>query len=45
MVKDAFERQKMELRQLYKRYKAGLVKEEQLTPRQRELLRRYYGLG
>ena len=32
------------LRMLYKRYKTGLVKEEDLTPKERELLRRYYNV-
>lgn len=33
-----------ELREVYKRYKAGIIKDSDLTVRQRELLRRYYGL-
>lgn len=40
----SFNKQKQELRQTYKRYKAGLIKEEQLTGEQKRLLRKYYGL-
>lgn len=39
----SFNKQKQELRQLYKRYKAGIIKEEQLTEEQKRLLRKYYG--
>jgi hypothetical protein len=41
---DQFNRKKRELRELYKRYKAGLVTEEQMTEEQKRLLRIYYGL-
>lgn len=34
----------VELRQLYKRYKVGLVKQDELTDEQRRLLRKYYGV-
>lgn len=33
-----------ELHEVYKRYKAGIIKDSDLTVKQRELLRRYYGL-
>jgi len=33
-----------ELHQVYKRYKAGLVKEEDLTDEQKRLFRKYYGV-
>lgn len=40
-----FNRRKAELRQLYKRYKAGIVTQESLSDDQRFLLRKYYGCG
>ncbi len=40
----SFNKQKQELRQTYKRYKAGLIKEEQLDDETKRLLRKYYGL-
>ena len=39
-----FDKRRKALRELYKKYRAGLVKEESLTPHQRELLMKYYGL-
>jgi len=40
----SFNKQKQELRQTYKRYKAGMIKEEDLTDEQKRLLKKYYGL-
>jgi predicted transcriptional regulator len=34
----------VQLHEVYKKYKAGIIKEEDLTEKQKELLRRYYGL-
>jgi hypothetical protein len=33
-----------ELHEVYKRYKAGIIKDADMTQKQRELLKRYYGL-
>ena len=33
-----------QLHEVYKRYKAGIIKEEDLTEDQKRLLRKYYGL-
>lgn len=43
-MKSDFEKRKQELRQLYKRYKAGIVTQETLTDEQRFLLMKYYGV-
>lgn len=40
----AFNKRKAELRSLYKRYKVGLVVEEDLTSEQKVLLIKYYGV-
>lgn len=41
---ESFFKRKQNLRGLYKRYKVGLVTEEDLTDEQRALLMKYYGL-
>ena len=37
-------KQKTYLRMLYKRYKVGLITEDDLTEKEKKLLRKYYGL-
>jgi hypothetical protein len=44
VLRSEFNKRKAALRQLYKRYKAGLVTQESLTDEQRFLLCKYYGL-
>ena len=39
-----FNERKKQLRSLYKKYKVGLVSEEELTDDQRFLLAKYYGV-
>lgn len=39
-----FRRRKRELRETYKRFKVGLITEDDLTDEQRFLLRKYYGV-
>ena len=41
---ESFNKRKEELRSLYKRYKVGLVTEEELTDEERVLLIKYYGV-
>lgn len=41
---ESFAKRKRDLREVYKRYKAGLLKEDELTAEQRALLKRYYGV-
>lgn len=43
-TKKEFNRRKRELHSLYKKYKVGLVGEEELTDDQRFLLQKYYGI-
>lgn len=43
-MEKSFHKQKEELRQTYKRYKVGLIKEDELTDEQKRLLKKYYGL-
>lgn len=44
MVDPQVRRIAAELREVYKRYKAGIIREEDLTDEQKRLLRRYYNL-
>lgn len=41
---EEFEAEKKALRQAYKLYKAGLLKERDISPRVRRLLVKYYGV-
>ena len=41
---DDFNRKKRELRELYKRYKVGIVTADELTDDQCFLLKKYYGV-
>jgi hypothetical protein len=42
--KAAMRRIANQLHEVYKKYKAGIIKEEQLTSEQKRLLRKYYGV-
>jgi len=39
-----FNKEKARLRELYKRYKTGLIKSEQISDKDADLLRKYYGV-
>lgn len=39
-----FNRQKRKLRMVYKQWKAGMLRESDLSPRMRQLLSHYYGV-
>ena len=43
--KAQFNKRKKELRSLYKKYKVGIVTDEDLTDEQRVLLKKYYGVS
>jgi hypothetical protein len=44
MESKTFEQERKHLREAYKLYKAGLLKETDITPRIKSLLVRYYGV-
>ncbi len=44
MDNKTFAREKRKLREVYKLYKAGMIKESDIPPRIKSLLMRYYGV-
>lgn len=44
IIRKTFERDKRKLRELYKLLKAGLISPQDIAPREKRLLRIYYGL-
>jgi hypothetical protein len=40
----AFNKKKRELRMVYKQWKAGMLRESDLSPQMRQLLKTYYGV-